>query len=358
MSCRRLIVWCRVVSLRSRPPQGAVFSSAAWLALVLVLLFGLLAACGGGSVGAGAGPSTSAAGLRTVTDADGVSMKVPMAPKRVVALSEPTLDAALALDATLVGTITGRGQSTVPHYLADRAGDLPILGGVANPNYEEIAKAKPDLILTDGTSINNNPDVMAILRKIAPTFSAGYAGGDWRANLGLVAEALNQVGAGRQVVAGYDAKVAAARTKLGTTYAGKTFSIVRWQGGSASLILKELPAGAALADLGLVRPPSQDRRGRGHSEPVSLENLGQIDADYLFFGTLGGSSFGNPDAGGSSDTTAAEQALADARRIAGFASLKAVRDGHVIPVDGSRWTSTGGPLLMEGLVDDVVRALA
>ncbi|UDY24271.1 ABC transporter substrate-binding protein [Nocardioides sp. Kera G14] len=333
------------MSARTRRAAGAL----------ILMLLPVLAACGGS--GQAADPAGSGA-TRTVTDVEGTSMQVPVHPERVVALSEPTLDGALALGAPLVGTITGRGQNTVPHYLEDRAGDLQILGGVANPNYEAIAKAKPDLILVDGTSINNNPDAIEILRKIAPTFYAGYAGGDWRATFGLVSQALNEVDAGKKVVADYDAAVAAAKKQFGATYAGKTFSIVRWQGGSASVILKELPAGMALDDLGLARPAAQDRRGRGHSEPVSLENLDQIDADYLFFGTLGGSSNGNPDAGGTSDESGAEKALAEAEKVPGFNSLTAVREKHVIPVDGSLWTSTGGPLLMQGLIADVVKALA
>lgn len=323
-------------------------------AVLLVLLPLLVAGCGGGEEAAATGQPGQ---TRTVVDVEGTQMQVPVDPQRVVALSEPTLDGALALGVTPIGTITGRGQSTVPGYLADRAGDIPILGGVAQPNFEEIASAKPDLILVDGTSINNNPEAMEVLRRIAPTFYAGYAGGEWRATFSLVAEALNKVDEAEQVLADYDAAMAEARTAL-TGYAGKTFSIVRWQGNSASMILTELPAGMALADLGLARPPAQDRRGRGHSEPVSLENLAQIDADYLFFGTLGGSSNTNPQAGGGTDTAAAEQALAEAEKVPGFTELTAYRSGQVIPVDGSLWTSTGGPILMRGLVESVVEALA
>jgi iron complex transport system substrate-binding protein len=329
-------------------------------AALLLLLPATLTGCGGGdeTSAASTGSAGASARMRTVTDVEGTQMQVPVTPQRVVALSEPTLDGTLALGVTPVGTITGRGQSTVPHYLAEQAGDIPVLGGVANPNFEAIADAHPDLIVVDGTSINNNPDVIAVLRRIAPTFYAGYAGGDWRATFGYLADALNKKAEAEKVEDAYDAKVAAAKQKLGQTYAGKTFSIVRWQGGSASLVLKELPAGMALDDLGLARPPSQDRRGRGHSEPVSLENLEQIDADYLFFGTLGGSSNGNPDAGGTSDVAGAEKALAAAEKVPGFTRLTAYAGGHVIPVDGSLWTSTGGPLLMEGLVDSVVEALS
>ena len=102
----------------------------------------------------------------------------------------------------------------------------------------------------------------------------------------------------------------------------------------------------------------QDKDGRGHSEPVSLENLDRIDADYLFLGTLGGYSVGNTEAGGSSDTDAAEAAIKQAEQVPGFTELTAYREHHVIPVDGSLWTSTGGPLLMDGLVDSVVAALS
>ncbi len=326
-----------------RWPRRAVFGVVA----AVVLLGG----CAGG------GESTErSAETRTVTDADGVSVTVPEHPMRVVTLSEPTLDGALALGVTPVGTVAGRGQSTAPGYLSDLASDIPLLGGVAQPDYEAIAAAKPDLILVDGTSINNNPDALKILAKIAPTVSTGFAGGDWRANFTLVADSLNRVDEGEKVLEEYDDQVADARRQL-TSYAKDTFSIVRWQGGSASLILTELPAGMALTDLGLKRPPSQDHPGRGHSDPVSLENLGRIDADYIFFGTLGGSSVDNANAGGDSDVAAAEQALSQAEQVPGFTGLQAYRDDHIIPVDGSLWTSTGGPLLMSRIVTSVMEAL-
>lgn len=324
-----------------------------WVAALLGLLVPLaLAGCGAGGSDA-ADPGRT----RSVTDVEGTVSRVPVAPRRVVALSEPTLDGALALGVRPVGTITGRGQSGLPGYLAEEAGDLELLGGVAQPNFERIAAADPDLILVDGSSINNNPEAIAILRKIAPTVVAGLAGGDWRNTFTVVADALNRQDEGARVLADYDAAVDAARPRL-AGQAGKTFSVVRWQGNSASLILKELPAGVALTDLGLGRPPAQDRRGRGHSEPVSLENLDQIDADHMFFGTLGGSSTNNPGAGGRSDVAGAEKALREAGKVPGFSELVAVRTGQVTTVDGSLFTSTGGPLLMRGLVAAITEALA
>lgn len=320
----------------------------AWL-IALVLATVGLAACGSNA-------ATVEGPTRTVVDVEGTEVEVPDSPSRVIALSEPTLDAVLALGVEPIGTVSGRGQSSVPNYLAEEAGDLALLGGIGQPNFEAIGAADPDLILVDGTSVNNNPPVIEALRAIAPVVYTGYAGGDWRVNFSLVAEALNLRDEGEAVLAAYDERVVEAGATL-TPYADSTFSIVRWQGNSASLILKELPAGRALDDLGLQRPPNQDREGRGHSEPVSLENLQEIDADYIFFGTLGGSSVGNPDAGGDTDAGAASQALADAADVPGFTRLEAYLSDHIITVDGSAWTSTGGPLLMNHIVDDVVAAL-
>jgi len=294
---------------------------------------------------------------RTITDIEGTEVEVPVAPKRVVTLSEPSLDGALALGVTPIGTVTGRGQTTVPSYLLDRAGDIEILGGVAQPNFEAIGAADPDLILVDGTSINNNPPVIKALRRIAPTAYVGYAGGNWRDTFGYVADALNRKDRAAAVLADYDAHVEEVAARIPGEMRDDTFSIVRWQGSSAALILKELPPGQALTDLGLHRPPNQDRNGRGHSEPVSLENLAEIDADWIFFGTLGGSSVDNRQAGGSADVDAARAALAEAERTPGFTDLGAYRNDRIIPVDGSLWTSTGGPILMTGIVDAVAAAL-
>ena len=271
-------------------------------------------------------------------------------------MSEPTLDNALALGVPLVGATAGRGQSTIPNYLSDKGKDIPILGNVAQPNFEAIGAAKPDLILVDGTSVNNNQPVLDALAKIAPTVYTGYPGGDWRENLRLTADALNMVDEAEDLMKDYDKKVKDATKKL-EKYQDKTFSIIRWQGNNAALILKELPAGRALTDLGLKRPPAQDREGKGHSEPVSQENLSDIDADYIFFGTLGGSSVGNTQAGGSVDTEGAKEAIAEATKVPGFEDLYAYQEDHIIPVDGSLWTSTGGVLLMNTIVDQVVEFL-
>lgn len=324
-------------------------------ALLLPLTLGLtLTACTSASPSASQGQEEQ---TRLVTDVEEKEVAVPSNPQRVITLSEPTLDGALALGITPVGTVAGRGQATVPNYLADRAGNIPLLGTVSQLDYEAIGAAEPDLILVDGTSVNNRPDVLEILQQIAPVVFTGYAGGPWELNFDKVAAALNKEAEGQKVKADYQALITETATILATDYSDKTFSIVRWQGSGPSLILKELPAGQVLEDLGLARPANQDRLGRGHSEPVSLENLASIDADYIFLGTLGGASQDNPQSTTSADLAGAAQALERAKQTSGFTSLKAYQQDQIILVDGSLWTSTGGPLLMQGIVSDVRKAL-
>lgn len=297
-------------------------------------------------------PGLSSEATRVVVDVEGTKVEVPEQPQKIIALSEPTLDGLLAIGITPAGAVSGRGQSTVGPYLKDRAEGIELLGSVSQPNFEAIGNVQPDLILVDGTSINNNPPIIEALRQIAPVVYTGYAGGDWRANLRQVASAVNRVDDGERVIAEYESRASELKSRL-VSYSDQTFSIVRWQGNSAALILKELPAGRALTDVGLRRPPEQDRNGRGHSDPVSAENLQSIDANYIFFGTLGGSSVTNPNAGGDADQHSAQEAITQAEDVAGFTDLTAYRENHILPVDGAAWTSTGGPLLMHSILDDI-----
>lgn len=321
-------------------------------AVVVTVVAALLAGCGGSE-----SPTASGA-TREVTDVTGAAVTVPDHPERVVTLSEPTLDAALALGVTPVGTVTGRGQGTVPAYLAEQAGQIEIVGSVAQPNLETIKGLDPDLILVDGTSINNNQPLLDTLGQIAPVVNTGKAGGDWKANLALTADALNQGDAGQKLIDDYNARIEDVSSRLGPN-AGATISIVRWQGKGASLILKELIPGRIVTDLGLKRPPSQDREGRGHSEPLSNENIADIDADWVFVGSLGGASVSNPDAGGQVGAAASQQAIRDAAiSTPGFMELSAFQNQRMIGVDGSVWTSTGGPILVNRVLDDLEKNLA
>ncbi|MEO1287627.1 MAG: hypothetical protein AAFV93_07650, partial [Chloroflexota bacterium] len=84
------------------------------------------------------------------------------------------------------------------------------------------------------------------------------------------------------------------------------------------------------------------QEGHAHSAPLSLETIEILDADWLFAGTL-------------QATGDAADALADVFDNPLFQQLQVVQNEQVVVVDGSIWTSSGGPLAAN-LVLDVIEA--
>lgn len=317
--------------------RTAVTSAAAVVAGAL-----LLTGCGdedGGSDSAGGQASST----RRVTDATGRQVEVPAAPKKVVTLSEPTLDAALALGVQPVGATAGRGQKGVSTYLADKAGKAEVVATVAEADMEKLAALQPDLILLDETTAVKKE--VSKLESIAPTVVTAKLNEDWKKAFTATADALNQKAEAQKLLSDFDADVAATKDKLGEN-AGAVVSVVRWQNKAPSAVGRGVGhVGATLTALGLDRPKDQQGVGTGHSEPVSLEKLSTIDGDWLFFGTLGEKADG-------------EKAYAEAKQVPNFGRLKAAKEGHVVVVQGSAWNSAGGPLAARIVLDDLTAALA
>ncbi|MET9255596.1 ABC transporter substrate-binding protein [Streptomyces sp. NPDC003717] len=320
----------------ARAARRTVLTSAA--AVVAGAL--LLTACGDDDGDDAAGQGSDS---RQVTDATGRKVDVPAAPKKVVTLSEPTLDAALALGVQPVGATAGRGQQGVSTYLADKAGKAEVVATVAEADMEKLAALQPDLILLDETTAVKGQ--VAKLESIAPTVVTAKLNEDWKKAFTATADALNRKAEADKLLAGFDSDVTATKGKLGKN-AGAVVSVVRWQNKAPSVVGRgKNHVGSTLTALGLDRPAGQRGQGTGHSEPVSLEKLSTIDGDWLFFGTLG-------------DRADGEKAYADARKVPNFGRLKAEQEGHVEVVQGSAWNSAGGPLAARIVLDDLTKALA
>ncbi|WP_320776376.1 ABC transporter substrate-binding protein [Streptomyces sp. CRN 30] len=322
----------------ARSSRRTLLASAAAVLTGAVLLTG----CGGDDGGSDSA-SGKESGTRQITDATGREVDVPSEPKKVVALSEPTLDASLALGVEPVGTTAGRGQQGVSTYLADKAAGSEVVATVAEADMEKVAALQPDLILLDETTaVKTQVDK---LESIAPTVVTAKLNEDWKKAFTATADALNKKAEAEKIVSGFEDDVAATKGKLGDN-AGAAVSVVRWQNGAPSAVGRGVGhVGSTITALGLDRPKDQQGVGTGHSEPVSLEKLSTIDADWLVFGTLG-------------DKADGEKAYAEAEKVPNFGKLKAEEEGHVVVVEGSAWNSAGGPLAARIVLDDLTKALA
>jgi iron complex transport system substrate-binding protein len=315
----------------------------AFLTSAATVVTGALLLTGCGSDDGSDTASGKEAGTRRITDAQGRQVSVPVAPKKVVALSEPTLDAALALGIQPVGTTAGRGQKGVPTYLAAKASGSEVVATVAEADLEKLAALQPDLILLDGTT--GAKKEISKLQAIAPTVVTAQLNADWKKAFTATADALNRKSQAAKVLSAFETDVAGTRKKLGAR-AGAVVSVVRWQDGAPSVVGRGVGhVGSTLSALGLTRPAGQQGAGTGHSEPVSLEKLSTIDGDWLFFGTLG-------------DRADGAKAYAEAKKVPNFEKLKAEKEGHVVVIQGSAWNSAGGPLAARIVLDDIAKALA
>ncbi|WGK61564.1 iron-siderophore ABC transporter substrate-binding protein [Halopseudomonas sp. SMJS2] len=273
---------------------------------------------------------------RQVEDAQGNQLTVPAEPKRIVTLSELDLDTALALGITPVGTTDGRGQASPPRYLEGKVpAQTRSVGLLNDPNLEALLELQPDLILTGP----QKPEQLAILNEIAPT-AVSYALGEYWMDATLrVANILNREAEGQQLLERYKARAAEGRDKL-SEHQGETISIARWNPKGPAYMLKDSFASTVAHDLGLVRPAHQQEPGTTHSMSLSLESLAMLDADWLVVGTL-------------ATTGDAVNAMRQAEQTPMFLQMESVKANQYSAVDGSVWTSTGGPLAALQVIEDI-----
>lgn len=275
-------------------------------------------------------------------DITGFEVTLSQAPQRLVVLSEMDLDMLLALGITPVGTTAGRGQPGIPRYLAQyqQLQDIRLVGRLGQPSLDELVQLQPDLILVGGVI---NPQQLKQLRKIAPTAVSYQSADDWQTALQRVAGWLKKDATATQFIQDYQQQVQSIRQQLGDQQQA-TVSVVRWNPQGPGYMLQDAFVSHVLADLQLQRPTAQRQPGPGHSPPLSLEALSLIDGDWLFVGTLTVSG-------------KAVDAMQTMQQMPVYQSLKAVQNKQVVNVDGSLWTSVGGPLAAMAVLKDVADSM-
>lgn len=288
-------------------------------------------------------PITCADDMRPIVDAAGMQMCIPTEPQRIVGLMEADVDALLALDITPVGSTNGRGQATPPRYLNDYLDGVTSVGQFYNPNLEVLLSLEPDLILFGGFT---DEAVLEQLNTIAPTVNTLQHGESWQEHFIRVGEILNKSEEAYAFIEEYDARISEIQGELGDN-AGATFIVARWGAEGPQIMAPSLTfSSRILLDLGLngasVIPELQE--GHPHSAPLSLESLELLDVDWAFVGTL-------------SVEEDVLNALDEAINNPLWQSLEVVQNDHVVFIDGSLWTSIGGPIAAMMVLDDIEVAL-
>lgn len=259
-------------------------------------------------------------------------------PQRVVTLDETALDVALSVGIQPVGTLATRGGTEVAPYLTEHLQDkIAIVGSVREPNLEAILRLKPDLILAPA---NFSAVFYDKLAKIAPTIQPKGSSLDtpWQDLSRVYAQALDQE-------AELDLqlnKIAAALQSYRQQHAAPLkVSVLRWNPQGPIIMSSQLFAGQMLREAGLHTIALADRiTDKPHSDTLSLENLTQADGDWIFLATLNAEG---------------QQALEQAKQQSAFQRLTAVKNNHLLAVDGQVWSSGSGPLAAQVVLQDLQR---
>ena len=281
---------------------------------------------------------------RTLETAYG-TLEVNDSPERVVTLYEGALDAALAVGVMPVGAVTTRGGDNVAEYVEAHFNDQrpDIVGTTREINIEAVLAQQPDLILAAAQL----PEAQyQLLSRIAPTVvpvAQPLSLGSWRAEARLYGQALNREAAIEDAIDTVDQRVSQLAAAIDDASAGGTAVVARWLPNGPMVMSTELIATGLLAQVGLdVHDAGLVQEGRPHSDILSLENLSQVDGDWLFLATL------NADG---------QKALDAAKQSNAFTRLNVVQQHQVVPVNGQLWSSANGPLAAQAILDDIEHAL-
>ncbi|MCL5425323.1 MAG: ABC transporter substrate-binding protein, partial [Gammaproteobacteria bacterium] len=169
------------------------------------------------------------------------------------------------------------------------------------------------------------------------------AADNWKDEARLYGEALNRQEAIAEAIAAVEQRAAEMAEAVETAGVGGTTFLVRWMPGGPMVMSQNLFSSGLLAQAGLDVQDGGLVGERGvHSDVLSLENLSQVDGDWLFLATL------NEDG---------QAALEAAKQSNAFTRLNVVQQERVVPVDGQLWTSANGPLAAQAILDDIEAAL-
>lgn len=307
-------------------------------AILIGVLCAVIGVAGCGDDGSSAGTASTASSAAfpvTIPHAFGETT-IDAPPERVVTWGWGSTDAAIALGVVPVAipfeSYGGNAQGVLPwiaEALEEKGVATPtVLPDAEEPPYEEIAAAKPDVILAPLSGITKKQ--YELLSAIAPTVA--YPGEawttPWRENIEIVGKALGREAQTTELLAGIDAQFAD-KAKAHPELAGKTVAMVWDEGDGTFYVYKKADSRVEATEaLGLVSAPSVDALGAGGDTfyfTLSYEKLDELTSDILV-------SF--------ADT----QKLSDAFiNSAHGKTMEQVRQGAVAQVVGEEFVSSVSP---------------
>jgi iron complex transport system substrate-binding protein len=240
---------------------------------VLLLCAGVLLVLVAGVAAQGNGESpTASAAIHEVTDGYGRTVRVPVKPTRIVSLAPSLTETVYALgdEDHLVG------DTDYCDYPPEAQKKTKV-GGVINPNLEEIAALHPDLVL-----LSKEGNLLETVRALDTLGIPNYATDVHSveqiiASIQKLAEVLNVPEAGKKLAEELDQRLTALQAKV-SSVAPKRVLFVVWPDPLMSVGQKTFVADA-IRRAGAVSVVESNQDW----PQVSLEEVARLQPDYLVF---------------------------------------------------------------------------
>ncbi|MDQ0229587.1 ABC transporter substrate-binding protein [Metabacillus malikii] len=265
--------------------------------------------------------------------------KIEGTPKKIVTLYQGATDALVAFEMTPVGAVESWLEQPIYHYLKEDIGEVQIVGQETQPNLEEIAKLKPDLIIA---SKIRHEEVYEQLSEIAPTIVHETVF-DYKGTVQLMGEAMNEEAKAKEIISAWEMRVADFQTKVKEKLGDKWplhVSVVNFREDHARIYLTGF-AGSILNELGFKGPKDLSDDSQDILQLTDKESISEMNADviYLFM----------------EDNEAVKKTYEQWTGHPLWENLDAVTNDEVHQVDEIIWNMGGGITAANLMLDDLYK---
>lgn len=283
---------------------------------------------------------------RTITHDLGTTV-INGKPQRVVTLFQGATDSILALGITPVGVVESWVQKPKYDYLKDRLDGVPVVGLETQPNLEEIAKLKPDLIIA---STIRHKKIYDQLTQIAPTVTTATVF-EFKKTLNLIGESLDIKSESEKLLSDWDKRVMDFKKAAPDNFGGQwpiETAVLNFRVDHARVYITGF-AGSILKELGFVKPEihkEAENEGKVILKLVTKESIPSMDADvfFLFIASPGKSKY--------------EEIIKNYNEWIAhplWTNLKAIKNDRTYIVDDVIWNMGGGIISANLMLDDLYK---
>lgn len=273
---------------------------------------------------------------REITHAMGTTT-VKGTPTKIVTLYQGATDVAVAMGVKPIGAVESWAEAPIYHYLKNDLDGITIVGQETQPNLEEIAKLKPDLIIASKV---RHEEIYDQLSQIAPTV-AHETVFDFKGTAEMMGQAMNQEDKVRELLGNWDNRVADFQTKikekLGDLWPLHA-SVVNFRADHARIYVTGF-AGSILSELGFKGPKNLTDDALEIVKLTDKESITQMNADviYMFM----------------ENDEAVKKVYEEWTNHPLWKELDAVKANQVYQVDEINWNLAGGIISANLMLDDI-----